>query len=274
MGAMVLPKLYSKINISKVTSKKLIEKYRHLIKWRKNESILEFGIGDGSNSENSIRPILPKDYKEYIASDLSVSMLNHVKETYSIPKSQFRNFDISEEPPEDFKNRFDHIFSLFTLHMVQNPSLVFKNNFTMLKEGGQMFHIFFEEMPSDPIFELLHKHPKWGKYRHNRMLSPYFKLPNRRQLYNDDIKKAGFSDYVFEVETDMTYIYENEQILTDLYMAINIILPDIPDSEKKEYTEYYLKKSKELCFSPVLCEDGKLRWENKYNMFVICATKK
>ncbi|CAG9832734.1 unnamed protein product [Diabrotica balteata] len=223
MGAMVLPKLYSNINISKVTSKKLIEKYGHLIKWRKNESILEFGIGDGSNSENTIRPILPKDYKEYIASDLSVSMLSHVKENYSIPKSQFRNFDISDEPPEDFKDRFDHIFSLFTLHMVPNPSLVFKNNFTMLKEGGQMFHIFFEEMPSDPVFELLHKHPKWGKYRQNRMLSPYFKLPNRRQLYNNDIKKAGFNDYVFAVETDMAFIYENEQTLTDL--AIRLALP-------------------------------------------------
>uniref|UniRef100_A0A6P7F9T0 Uncharacterized protein LOC114326252 n=1 Tax=Diabrotica virgifera virgifera TaxID=50390 RepID=A0A6P7F9T0_DIAVI len=139
--AMVLPQQYNESNdMTTVSTLKHFEKYKDLIKWKADECILEFSIGDGKCSANCLQPILPEDYKEFVVLDISKQLIDFVQTKIGIPRVQFVVEDIANKSmPSEFENRFDHIFEIFAMHNVHNPNQAFKNIYKMLKPGGQVF---------------------------------------------------------------------------------------------------------------------------------------
>lgn len=92
-------------------------KYKHLIKFRKNESILDVETGDGRTTAAAILPHLPKHFKEIILSDISKVMLDYAKKRDVLSKMLFTQLDIGAKTvPEHFKNRFDHITNMYVFH--------------------------------------------------------------------------------------------------------------------------------------------------------------
>lgn len=117
--AMVLPKLYSNSNnLTVLTTGVILKKFQHLIEWKDKPSILEFGFADGTNSQKSLHPLLPADYNEFIGVDISKPMVEYVKKHVVMPRSEFVQLDIATKNlPKQFQNRFDHVFSFYTLKM-------------------------------------------------------------------------------------------------------------------------------------------------------------
>ncbi|CAG9829235.1 unnamed protein product [Diabrotica balteata] len=270
----MIPELWLVGNIVTVRLTKIhLDKYKHLLQWKPSESILEFGCGDGQVSEQLLLPVLPKDYKEYVAMDNSKEMLDHFKQHVNIPRLQAVHRDISTKPLETcWRNRFDHVFGLFVMHMVQNPRLAMENIHSMLKPGGQALLTFFERMPIHKTFEALEKHPKWGKY--GTFLSNYNTHPNPKLEYERDIKAAGFKNYVIHEEEPVGCTFDDEESCKKLYIAVNKVLPKIPDEEKDEYIKYYLEEAERQGYPLVFNEENGKRVPTLFvKMLVVLATK-
>lgn len=84
-------------------------------------SVMDIGIGDGLVSSEIIIPNLQMNLKEYIGCDISEEALNAARERMKIPNSDIIYMDIkSKVVPQEYKNRFDHVFSHRCLHNLHN----------------------------------------------------------------------------------------------------------------------------------------------------------
>uniref|UniRef100_A0A6P7G6Y8 Juvenile hormone acid O-methyltransferase-like n=1 Tax=Diabrotica virgifera virgifera TaxID=50390 RepID=A0A6P7G6Y8_DIAVI len=253
--AMIMPELYAKLSTNNVNiTKTLLKKYKHLLNFKKNPSILEFGFASGENSKQTLQPYLPHDYKEFVAVDISEPMVERARKNNThIPRSKFYCLDTSApDLPEMFQNRFDNVFSIMTIHLVNNPRQTFANTFKMLKGGGETFQTFFKHTPCDSAFLKLSKHPKWGKEQYNqkKMLNPYYDKPEPKGYITADLKAAGFQNIQI-MEEDTTYNFESEESLKGLYTSVNTTLSHIPADELEEYKEDYWREIRNLY---TLCE--------------------
>uniref|UniRef100_A0A6P7GK52 Juvenile hormone acid O-methyltransferase-like isoform X2 n=1 Tax=Diabrotica virgifera virgifera TaxID=50390 RepID=A0A6P7GK52_DIAVI len=271
---MHLPKQWSRSSgrVLEITNEHL-QKYAHLLKWRNNALILECGIATGENSLKSIIPILPQDYKEFVATDNSKNMLECAKDIINIPRSTVCELDVNaRHPPLDMENRFDHIFGFFLIHMVDNPRQAFRNFHTMLKPGGSVFLNFFERIPVDGMFHNLRSHPKWGKYRQEDAISVYYYTQNPKEEYRKDIEAAGFKNYVYNNEIHR-HVFKSEEECRDLHTSVNPIVHNIPKAEYDEYIEDYIKEKENTPSFVINYDNGKRTIYTDYKMFVFYATK-
>ncbi|CAG9859956.1 unnamed protein product [Phyllotreta striolata] len=248
--------------IALLFAKNSLKRYQHLIKWKKDASILELGFGTGHNSMQYLVPLLPKDYKEFIGSDVSEEMVDYAKNDFKIPKSKVVKLDACSDVPNEYRERFDHIFAFMLIHMLNKPREAFKNIHTMLKPGGSTFIMFMERKPVEYVMAQLKLHPKWSKYDHDVMIAPYFYSKSPQELYKKDIDSAGFVDYFMEAQND-SYICEEEEFI-DLHMCVNVVIPTIPEELREEYIKEYFK---EVHKSPVTT----IRQENGKNIFITNA---
>lgn len=98
------------------------EKHRELLKWSSEpESILELGIGSGIMTIEVIFPLIPQNIKEYIGCDKFDSPLMTAIKTIDNKKFQTYQMDAATKNiPEEFKNRFHHIFANNVFHHSQD----------------------------------------------------------------------------------------------------------------------------------------------------------
>ncbi|XP_072384145.1 uncharacterized protein [Diabrotica undecimpunctata] len=247
--AMIHPELYAELSINNVNiTKILLKKYKHLISFKMNPSILEFGFASGENSKQTLQPLLPHDYKEFVAVDISEPMMERARKNVHILRSKFYCLDMSlPDLPELFQNRFDNVFSIMTMHLINNPRQTFTNTFKMLKDGGETFQTFFRHTPSDDVFLELSKHSKWGREQYNqkKMLHPYYDKPDPKEYFIADLKAAGFQNIKY-MEENMPYNFESEESLKGFYTSVNTTLSHIPDEELEEYKKDYIREIRKM----------------------------
>ncbi|KAG5891092.1 hypothetical protein JTB14_036983 [Gonioctena quinquepunctata] len=269
--SMVLPKLWAKSPLTTIVTRKHLAKYKHLIKWRNQPTIMEFGYADGGASQKSFFPYLPSDMKEFVATDISENMVEYARKNSTHPMMKFMQLDIAtKQVPSQLLGRFDHIFGFLVLHLVKNPRQAFENMKSMLKEGGSFFLTFFEHVPYDEAFSRLAKHPEWGQYGHQENISPYYLSPNRRQEYERDLNEAGFRNYEF-LEENGSFEFPDEAEFDDIYIAANPILPEIPEQRIEEYKKIYLTVSKNAANYSIKYRNGNPTGELKYKLFILSA---
>ncbi|CAG9864134.1 unnamed protein product [Phyllotreta striolata] len=254
-----------------------LSKFKHLIKWKKSESILEAGFASGSNSLQTLVPLLPHDYKEFIGSDISDEMIDYAKKEFKLPRSEVVKLDVCGEIPSQFRERFDHIFGFNVIHVVKDPRKAFKNIKDMLKPGGSTFLTFFQHTPIEHSFVKLKNSPKWGRYDHNEMIPPYHYSASPLDEYQKDLEAAEFSKTIIQkaYETYTAKTDEDHEVLTDLFYAVNPVQLQI--SDEKERNEYMKEYISEVFNGPVvnqrLDENGnKITDLTTLNM-VVYATK-
>ncbi|XP_072389959.1 juvenile hormone acid O-methyltransferase-like isoform X1 [Diabrotica undecimpunctata] len=272
--AMNLPKLLPKDNIYILRcTQQHLQKYRHLLQWKPDASIMECGFGTGENSVKSLIPLLPQDYIEFVGSDISKHRLQTAKRNIYIPRFATVELDIiTKHIPRELQNRFDHIFGFFVIDVLHNPRQAFRNFHTMLKPGGSVFLNFFERIPVDGMFHNLRSHPKWGKYRQEDAISVYYYTQNPKEEYRKDIEAAGFKNYVYNDEIHH-HVFKSEEECRDLHTSVNPILHNIPKEEYDEYIEDYIKEKENTPIFRITYENGKRTISAEYKMFVFHATK-
>lgn len=101
-----------------VSTKKRYEKYSEMLKWNSEpESILELGIGNAVITKEVILPLIPKNIKEYIGCDKFELPLKLAAE--NVIHENFKTYQMdaaSKNIPEEFKNKFHHIFVNHLFH--------------------------------------------------------------------------------------------------------------------------------------------------------------
>lgn len=274
---MIEPELWGKNNdLTTLVNIEYIEKFKELIVWKENESIFEFGMGDGRNTKEALLPRLPKNFKEYIGSDKSATMIDYVKTNILEPRATFMVFDISSDTvPEEFENRFDHVFGFFVMHWVKNTRHAFQNMHKLLKPGGQLFLTFIDETSADPVYFDFLKHSKWSKYNHEWLISPYFNHPDPENEYKKQLVQAGFEQFEYQREKKI-YKFPNEESFKGFCLSVNPVLKEVSKDEYDEYKAEYLVKmaNNKLNFTKKCCETGKTLYHSSYELNAVLANKK
>lgn len=103
-------------------TRSLYMKFAKELKWSEEpESILDVGIGGGELSTYVLLPILPEKIKEYIGCDLFESALKIAEGNLNHEKFSTYQMDIlTKNIPEEFKNRFHHVFANYLFHHTQD----------------------------------------------------------------------------------------------------------------------------------------------------------
>lgn len=116
--------LYSSSNsLQKTDAKYVIDNYFENIKWLSNggDISLDIGCGDGEITSELLLNNMPNTHGMIIGTDISCEMIKHATIAHQNTKLQFRQLDISTKMlPKQFSGKFDHIFSFYCLHWIQD----------------------------------------------------------------------------------------------------------------------------------------------------------
>ncbi|KAG5890834.1 hypothetical protein JTB14_016212 [Gonioctena quinquepunctata] len=232
---------------------------------------MEFGHGDGGNFRESLFPQLPPYVKEFVATDISESMVEHARKNQVHSLLKYYQLDIStKKVPDEFLNRFDHIFSFFAMHRVKDTKQAFTNMREMLKQGGSIFLTFLKNFPSDDIFKRMARHPEWREYEQEMML--FYDNPNVREKYVKILNETGFANHEL-FEEDASYIFSDEEEFNNLFLSINSALPNIPEDKLEIYKKMYLEYARTGKAVSLREQDGETKFTVDYTMFITSAFK-
>lgn len=110
--------------------------------------MLDVGCGPGDVTATVLLPFLPENFKRLVGADVSKEMVEFCRKTHKHPKLTFEQFKVDEElEKQEFSKleRFDHIFSFYCLHFVQNQKLALQNFYKLLNPGTPgSFKQFFD----------------------------------------------------------------------------------------------------------------------------------
>ena len=121
------PELYSKVNgLTHRDVKKLLEEFSDVIQWRNDgtDSVLDIGCGSGDVTSNILDAIMPKSFKCLKGIDKSLKMVQYANDHYKSSKVFFEQWDVTGEVNNEMEQQFNHIFSFYTLHWVQDQKFV------------------------------------------------------------------------------------------------------------------------------------------------------
>ncbi|CAG9864132.1 unnamed protein product [Phyllotreta striolata] len=249
-----------------------LKKWNHALNWKKNESILEIGMGPGYNSEKSLIPLIPKDYNEFIGSDVSKEMLDYLNKNCLIPKSKFVFLDVMNEPPVEYQNRFDHIFGFTVMHRLIKPRNGFASVFKMLKPGGTAFLTFFDRAPIDDVFDRMRFNTLWNKYKQGEMVSTHYYTEDPYKEYIKDIEAAGFEKYWLDKD-EMTYVFGSSEECYNLLTSVNTSMAYIPKELHEKYSEDLRKELDRGVQFTKIYKNGQETFELKFNQLILIGNK-
>ncbi|KAI4463017.1 methyltransferase [Holotrichia oblita] len=119
--------LYSQNNIlQRHDALHVLKHYAKLVKWKYDveERVLDVGCGDGNVTADILLPFLPENVEKIVGIDISNEMVEFANKYHSNEKVKFIQGDISaKELIDEVDEEFDHIFSFFCLHWIQNQRM-------------------------------------------------------------------------------------------------------------------------------------------------------
>lgn len=98
--------------------------------------------GPGDVTAEVVLPFLPANFKRLVGADVSKEMVEFCRKTHKHPKLSFEQFNFDQElEKQPFSNvePFDHIFSFYCLHFIQNQKLCLQNFYKLLNPGMSDF---------------------------------------------------------------------------------------------------------------------------------------
>ncbi|CAG9828874.1 unnamed protein product [Diabrotica balteata] len=243
--AMVLPELYNQCNdLTVSTTKDHLSKYKHLIKWKNEESIMELGVGDGNCSMYCLQPFLPNHYKEFVAMDISEAMLEYAKNNINLPNTRFVQCDVgSKDIDDEFIEKFDHIFSFYCIHMIEN-----------IRTKGNNYPKEIREL----IVEKRKLRKKWQQYRAPRDKTSLNNATQKLKREIQNTKNSTINYFLSNITADQNTDYSLWKATKRLKRPI-IHSPPIK-LENGNWARNQLKST----FKPNDNDSEELRWEEPF----------
>lgn len=117
--------LYSRSNLmQRQDALHVLKRYSKLVRWNLDEEtkVLDVGCGDGNVTLDILLPFLPENVRKVVGMDISDEMIDFAKKYHSNgDRVKYIRADISDKDAVDeIDESYDHIFSFFCLHWVQN----------------------------------------------------------------------------------------------------------------------------------------------------------
>ncbi|GJQ65554.1 putative juvenile hormone acid methyltransferase activity protein [Trypoxylus dichotomus] len=270
--------LYSQNNIlQRHDALFVLKRYAKLIKWKYDveETILDVGCADGNVTVDILLPFLPENVENIVGVDISKEMIEFAKKKYySNERITFIQGDIgSKKTLEEFE-AYDHIFSFFCLHWIQNQRKCVENLYNLLKPKGDMLLTFLVTNPIYDIYEKLSKYQIWEEYMMdvNTFISPFHYSKDPEAAYIRLLKEAGFNVGMCKI-IDRIFIFTDVILWRKAVASVNPFLSRIPDSLKKDFQQDFFEEVKRINCVIKNENNNEDNIEVRYKLFVVYAHK-
>ncbi|CAB3253535.1 unnamed protein product [Arctia plantaginis] len=239
------PELYRLSNsMQRKDAAEFLEEYAPKMTWKKNNNrILDVGCGDGSVT-NMLMKYLPNDFN-LLGSDINENMVKFANEQNRNTQTSFIVSDMVDEIPEEMKRSFDHVFSFYALHWVENQKQVFKNIFDLLEENGQFFAIFVGSNPYQQIFRTMSQDRVFSPFAQEveKQISPYCDSKEPEKEITNLMESSGFIDVDVKCE-DKIFQSDDMHLFKKHFIAV---LPfKLPDEILEYAFENFIRMLKEI----------------------------
>lgn len=252
------PEVYVKYNSVAVNINKFIlDKYSTLIQWNKCPKVLDIGSGDGKTTMKVLEPRLPRNYVKLVGSDKQARMVNYARQQCKNNRIKFVQFNVVGEKllPE----KYDHIFSFFTLHRIHDYSKAFSNIYKLLNPGGNFLINFVAYTPFFDLMVKLSTYPEWNGHINENMFRLQ-NLPNCKhkiQHMRTILEQNKFTNIEISIEPKPV-TYNNWNECSESYLAVDFILPKLSDKESTRYISDFYHEIKNVYGEDLLKPDGRI----------------
>lgn len=206
-------------NNSIVDSEKALQNVASVFKWRTDgcDSVLDAGCGSGDVTYEVLLPFLPATFRRVVGVDISKEMVEFAQTKYVHPNLSFQEFNMDVElEKQQLKNAepFDHIFSFYALHWIQDQKLCMQNLYKLLLPGGDMFLLFLGQHPAYDVYAEQSKDSRWAKHMTDagQRMSPYHYSKNPGEEFRQLLVDCGFKEC--NVTADKKYYNHTLESLT------------------------------------------------------------
>lgn len=118
---MFKPELYLKSNsVTRDDAIGALQKFRSKIKWRNGDSMIDLGCGDGNLTVNILQKFMPSNFKKILGCDIGEEMVEFANKNHIYKNTSFCVFDFVGDLSSNMASQFNHAFSFYALHWIQN----------------------------------------------------------------------------------------------------------------------------------------------------------
>ncbi|XP_045472427.1 juvenile hormone acid O-methyltransferase-like [Harmonia axyridis] len=207
-------------------------------------SVVDIGSGSGRLLHEVLIPLLPKNIKEIVATDIDEKMIDFSRSVNEHPKVIFNVLDIGgEKIPLHFQNRFDLLFSSYCFQYVRDLGRAFSNCEKLLKPNGELALIF--QCKTNALYSTYKKMSRideWKLYmKEYANFVPCFSDPDPDSELRNITENAGLTliNYNFDPEF---YITIPRKQLLGIYQSLdNIKLAAVPKDQQEDYNRDFVR---------------------------------
>ncbi|KAF5297623.1 hypothetical protein FQR65_LT09950 [Abscondita terminalis] len=182
----------------KNVTQRILDKHHKRIQWKEGKlaTVVDIGSASGETTKNILYPYIKENLKMLVGVEISHDMVKFANDHYSSSKLQFHQGDVqSEEFVNSYRNAFDHVFSFWCLHWVNDKKKAFSNIWEIMRPGGDMLITF---APSGNIFDVYRKvqhSPTWMPYLKdgNHPICPTTECESRLPALQVSLERLGFT---------------------------------------------------------------------------------
>lgn len=246
------PQLYVQHNKAQRHSvQQLLDEYIHLVRWKPDadDSVMEVGCGPGDITTEILLPKLPKSLRELVATDLSPQMIQYARNHHQHPLVSYDILDISTKTlPGMYHGRFDHVFSFYCLHWVQDQRQAMRNIFDMLKPGGDVLFILFVRASITKLISKLSSQNRWKPHIKGPVVEPVYQHEqNVEEVLHDLLQAVGFQSIICQKKS-LQFTYGNTHAyVEEVVAAISFVQKMPPDLRAKFVEECIVKLKDQEC---------------------------
>uniref|UniRef100_A0A1Y1LBN4 Methyltransferase domain-containing protein n=1 Tax=Photinus pyralis TaxID=7054 RepID=A0A1Y1LBN4_PHOPY len=179
----------------------VLKNYFPLIRDRHNvKSALDVGCGPGDLT-SAIFQFVEQDINEMIGIDISPVMVDWANKAYGGVRIYFSKVDV-QTIPKDFENRFDCIFSFWTLHWITDQSVnmhqaPFQKSANPQRELVEILeHVGFKDISCNV------ETVRFGNYTENDIAGFFFALSPYYDYIPINLRMEFIRDHVHLVDTE------------------------------------------------------------------------
>ncbi|KAL3277053.1 hypothetical protein HHI36_012414 [Cryptolaemus montrouzieri] len=255
---------------------KVYEKYLRYLGLSDPGMILNIGFISFPELFEVLLPRLPQDYEDFVVCDASQKVVELAKNSQKNNRVKFIQLDIEDVngPPKEWRGKFDHLFSSYTLGILSDLRQALKNSYELLRTDGDLLFLFAKYDPAFCTYEKMAKNSIWLPYleKYKDYSSTVENEIGTKEKIIKWFETLRLKILAVAIDPDVSCQYSMKD-LTGIADFLDIAQDQIPKEKLESYkTEYHQQFLATEAVSQHV-ENGEDVWKLKVPTVIVVAKK-